>query len=264
MTSPFPGMDPYIENRRLWSDFHSNLASEIQAALNQQIQPNYYAGLTEYVTYETVEVAKPVGIRPDVAIWQTTPEVGNVAVATQPVTEAPILSAIDLEVSLSLYSVEVRAVEGDVLVTAIEILSPINKRPQHEARLDYLRKRRDLLRSGAHFIELDLLRGGERSPLTQSVPPAPYYITLSRANRRPVVEVWPAQLWEALPIVPVPLLEPDPDVPLALGDRVKAVYLRGAYKARIDYEAAPPPPALSVVEAEWVNGLLKARKSSEK
>ncbi|RLT35566.1 MAG: DUF4058 family protein, partial [Chloroflexi bacterium] len=26
MPSPFPGMDPYIEQSRLWVDFHSDLA----------------------------------------------------------------------------------------------------------------------------------------------------------------------------------------------------------------------------------------------
>ena len=33
------------------------------------------------------------------------------------------------------------------LVTAIEILSPVNKRPGHDAQRDYERKRRELLRS---------------------------------------------------------------------------------------------------------------------
>ena len=42
MPSPFPGVDPYIESPALWSDFHNNLASEIQAQLNRRIQPRYY------------------------------------------------------------------------------------------------------------------------------------------------------------------------------------------------------------------------------
>ena len=49
------------------------------------------------------------------------------------------------------------------------------------------------------------------------VPEAPYYVTLSRANHRPFVEVWPLQLQDPLPILPVPLLEPDADAPLDLG-----------------------------------------------
>lgn len=33
MESPFPGMDPYIEAPRIWSDFHGDLAAEIRAEL---------------------------------------------------------------------------------------------------------------------------------------------------------------------------------------------------------------------------------------
>jgi len=62
-----------------------------------------------------------------------------------------------------------------------------------------------------------------------------YYVVLSRAHRRPTVEVWPLQLTERLPVLPVPLLEPDPDVPLDLGAAVADVYERGAYASQIDY-----------------------------
>ena len=72
MPSPFPGMDPYIEQPRLWVDFHSNLASEIQAELNRQIRPVYFARLTPYTTYEVVEIAlsRLQGIRPDVGVMR--------------------------------------------------------------------------------------------------------------------------------------------------------------------------------------------------
>ena len=118
--------------------------------------------------------------------------------------------------SFAAYTVEVCETESMRLVTAIEVLSPVNKRRSHEAYHDYLRKRRDLLRSDAHLVEIDLLRGGDRPPLERPVPAALYYVTLSRAARRPYVEVWPIQLWEPLPTLPVPLRAPDPDVLLSL------------------------------------------------
>ncbi|NUQ63676.1 MAG: DUF4058 family protein, partial [Pirellulales bacterium] len=57
---------------------------------------------------------------------------------------------------LRLFTVEVLETGTLRLVAAIEILSPVNKRPGHEAHEEYLRKRRELLRSGAHLIEIDL------------------------------------------------------------------------------------------------------------
>src|SRR5712691_3775886 len=187
MPSPFPGMDPYIETPELWSDFHNNLASEIRAQLNRLIQPCYFARLTPYETYEVVEVGEVHGVRPSVE------------------------SLVALKIPLRLHRVEIRTTASQQLVTVIEILSPMHKRPSHEAYLSYQRKRRDILRSEVHLLEIDLLRGGERPPLARPVPAAPYYVVLSRANRRPTVEVWPIQLNESLPVPAVPLLEPDPD-----------------------------------------------------
>jgi hypothetical protein len=217
MPSPFPGMDPYLERPDLWPDFHVNLASEIQAQLNRRITPRYFARLSVSITYEVVEIGETHIVRPDVSIHQLSPSSeAETAVAIPP---APVKSRIPLEVPLRLYSVEIRRTDTGQLVTVIEILSPVNKRVGHEAHADYLRKRRDLLRSAVHLMEIDLLRGGERPPLEDPVPPAPYYVLLSRADRRPTVEVWPIRLMDPLPVLPVPLLEPDPDVPLDLGRR---------------------------------------------
>jgi hypothetical protein len=232
-------MDPYIEDPEVWSDFHGRLAEEISAALNQVLQPRYVARLTPRVTYEVVEIGERHSVRPDVP----------------------------MELPLRLYTVEVRETAGlrpgtdRRLVAAIEVLSPVNQRPGHEAYHDYLRKRHELLRCDAHLIEIDLLRGGQRPPLERPVPPAPYYVTLSRAGRRPYVEVWPVQLREKLPVLPVPLLEPDPDVPLDLGAVVAAVYQRGAYARLIDYRQPPPAPPLSEAETAWVEERLGAEKT---
>jgi hypothetical protein len=222
MPSPFPGMDPYIEDPEVWSDFHGGLPGEVSAKLNQVLQLRYVARLAPCMTYEIVE---------------------------------------EMKFPLRLFTVEVRETGTLRLVTAIEILSPVNKRPSHEAYHEYLRKRRELLRSGTHLIEIDLLRGGTRPPLEDPVPPASYYVTVSRVNRRPRVEVWHIQLWQALPVLPVPLLEPDPDAALDLGAVVAAVYERGAYARLIDYRQPPPPPALSDAEAAWLDEHLRKQKA---
>ena len=147
-----------------------------------------------------------------------------------------------MELPLRLFTVEVLRAGELELVTAIEILSPVNKQRRHEARAEYLRKRRELLRSAAHLIEIDLLRAGLRPPLDAPVPPAPYYITLSREERRPCVDVWPIQLADTLPTIPVPLAEPDPDVLLDLSAAVAAVY-RARRLRHADRLFAAPAPA---------------------
>jgi hypothetical protein len=234
-------MDPYIEHPNVWSDFHSDLAGEIRAQLNPKIQPRYVARLVPLVTYDLVEVAQTRGIRPDVAVWQSDPSQTSPGGAAVVIPPAPAESAVVIEMPLRLLSIEIHLVETLELVTAIEILSPVNKRPGHEAHTSYLRKRRELLRSEAHLMEIDLLRGGVRPPLERPVPTAPYYVVLSRVDRRPHVAVWPIQLQDDLPLLPVPLLEPDPDVPLDLAAVVADVYERGGYTSIIDYSQPPPP-----------------------
>lgn len=263
MPSPFPGMDPYIEMPRIWSDFHNGLADEIRAELNRQIRPTYFAALVPYVTYETIEVSQRQmqGIRPDVGIWKTSSTPLAIAEAP-PITLAPVESTVALEIPLELLSVEIRTAGDDFLVTSIEILSPVNKQRGHDAHLDYLRKRRELLRSATHRIEIDLLRAGLRPPLDQPVPLAPYYVMVSRATQRPHVKVWPITLPARLPVIPIPLLEPDPDAHLDLGGVVASVYERGGYDTRIDYRQPLPPPALSEDEANWVKLLLTAHRES--
>ena len=261
MTSPFPGMDPFIESPRFWSGFHSGLAYVIMSHLNQSIQPIYYANTTMSVTYDVVEISTgrhddPQIVYPDVAVWERGLARVDIAPTVATITPAPVESTIAYEVPVRLYSVEIRVVETDELVTAIEILSPVNKRRGHTAYSDYLRKRRDLVRAGVNLLEIDLLRAGTRPPLMKPVPRAPYYVTLSRRTRRPRVEVWPMQLADHLPVLPVPLLEPDPDVPLDMGTLVQTIYDSGPYAAAINYHDPLPPP-LTDEESQFVQQCLQ-------
>jgi len=250
-------MDPYIEDPEIWSDFHSNLAMEIQSQLNRTIQPHYVARLTPRVTYEVIEIAKTQSVRPDVGIWQPQPPSRQGRLTAVAIPSAPTTSTIKMEIPLRLINVEVRKTGTLELVTAIEILSPVNKQPSHDTYHEYQRKRRELLRSAAHFLEIDLLRGGQRPPLEEPVPQAPYYVMLSRADRRPVVEVWPIQLQNNLPLLPVPLQAPDPDAPLDLSAALAAIYERAGYATLIDYHRSPPPPKLPEADAIWLDDLLR-------
>ena len=139
---------------------------------------------------------------------------------------------------------------GQTLVTAIEILSPVNKRPGRDGADAYDRKRRELLRSEAHLVEIDLLRAGQRPALVTPQPAASYTMLLSRVERRPEVEIWPLSLRVRIPVVPVPLQKPDPDVALDVQTALEQVYRNARYDLRIDY-GLPPTPDLSSEDAAW-------------
>jgi hypothetical protein len=152
-------------------------------------------------------------------------------------------------------TIEIRDTANRQLVTAIEVLSPTNKRG--DGREEYLAKRRRLLLSSAHLVEIDLLRQGQRVPMEQPLPPAPYFVFSSRSERRPLLDVWPIALGDPLPTVPIPLLEEDPDVPLPLQAALTAIYDAFSYDLAVDYQR-PPEVSLPPSETPWADALLRA------
>ncbi|MFO0968971.1 MAG: DUF4058 family protein [Gemmataceae bacterium] len=135
--------------------------------------------------------------------------------------------------------VEVRDVEHERLVTAIEILSPTNK---GTGRDEYLEKRAEYLHGPAHLMEIDLTREGQRIPVRKPLPTAPYFVFLSRVGRRPMMDVWPIAWDQRLPTVPVPLLPGDADVPLDLQDAFDRVYDEAGFDLAAHYNEGPTPP----------------------
>ena len=88
--------------------------------------------------------------------------------------------------------------------------------------------------------------------MQQQLPQAPYFVMLSREEERPIIEVWPIQFSDPLPLVPVPLLPADADVPLDLQQALTTVYDLLGYDLAIDYSRPPevPMPPNQVAWAE--------------
>ena len=235
MASPFPGMDPYLEGG-LWTTFHFAFGAELIRQLAPRLRPHYLALPVErLVIEETHDIAVLSTIYPNVGVL-----VGRTPHSlpqTSSVLEAPLQLATVIPQAIPHVSIEIRDVAQRQLVTAIEILSPTNKRG--EGRLEYLAKRRRILLSSAHLIECDLLRQGQRVPMQQPLPPAPYFVFCSRAERRPIVDIWPIQLTDALPTIGLPLLAGDSDLELNLQAVFMATYDLLNYDLMIDYTQAP-------------------------
>ncbi|MEO1590921.1 MAG: DUF4058 family protein [Cyanobacteria bacterium J06632_22] len=49
MSSPFPGMDPYVEHPSLWQEFHSRLIVAIADDLGPQRRPKYRVAIEKRV-----------------------------------------------------------------------------------------------------------------------------------------------------------------------------------------------------------------------
>lgn len=168
---------------------------------------------------------------------------------------APVEVELDIAVPGRQVYLEITEVATDRLVTAIELVSPSNKRPGHRDRIRYLRKRDSYLASEVHFIEIDLLRGGERWAAGRG-PDGAYRILLSHADRRPRAQVWSIGLREPLPTVPVPLLPEDPDVDLPVQAALDAAYDGGGYRRFVRHDGPVPAPPLTEEDLSWVRKCL--------
>jgi hypothetical protein len=246
-------MDPYLEDPNIWPGFHHSLADEIMAQLNLSIGPKYYADLEIHTRTEAINViAPPRSIYPDVGVLATR-TAGAVAVAEVVIPQAPVERVVMGRTKL--LTVQVYVTETATLVTAIEILSPFNKRAGRGLD-EYRAKRERLLESPVHLVELDLLRAGQRpGPETLDPPLETDYLLLvnrSREAGQRISDIWPVALYEPLPTVPVPLLPPDPDAPLDLNGVLAAVYHRAAYGRRLNYQQPVPLPALRPEVAAWL------------
>jgi hypothetical protein len=248
MPSPFPGMDPYLEGSE-WASVHTELSSEIARQLAPKLRPKYIVRTTRrFVTEMPEDVGIVAGdVYPDVSIFDAAHRgaVGESAVA---VVQPPLQIATVIPARVPHVTIEIRDVANRQLVTAIEVLSPTNKRG--EGYREYLGRRWRFLLSMAHLVEIDLLRTGRRVPMREPLPPAPYFVFLSRAERRPIVEIWPIQLNMRLPVISVPLLADDPDVVLDLQLALDTVYDALNYDLSVDY-TRPPEVPLQGEAAAW-------------
>ncbi|GIV99059.1 DUF4058 family protein [Roseiflexus sp.] len=258
MEPPFPGMDPYLEAPSLWPDVHHELITLFRDQLQAQLSPRYRAVITPYVLFESLEIAPVRRGVPDVAVVEREHSAAASGSAAVSLAEAPLTLPALMDVPVEYARIDIRTVRDQTLVTAIELLSPANKRPGPDGADAYEKKRQDLFASPAHLLEIDLLRAGQRPRLARPLPDAPYFILLSRAQRRPYVEVWPLTLRDPIKPAPVPLLAPDPPVALDVGAAIHEAYRRARYDLEIDYTQPPPPPDLAPDDAAWLDAHLRA------
>lgn len=191
-----------------------------------QISPRYVARVDRYTFQDTAPEEDVGGMYPDVDVLERNRKIE---------VRIPVVKIFDKE--------------GNYLITAIEILSPVNKRkPGLEP---YREKRLRLHKAGVHLLEIDLIRRGERPFQHPMLPKAHYLALLSRAGSGRT-DVWAFNIQDPLPVLPVPLKAPDPDAFLDLGAVLRDIYDRSRYDLSINYQEAPPPPALTDAETAWI------------
>jgi hypothetical protein len=252
MPSPFPGMNPYLEQSAIWQDFHDRFLPALADEIGAQVSDRYTVRLEAqlYIHEPPAETRRLFG-RGDVGV---TPGPGS----SRPTPSGQLLTPLEVElidVDVERISrVEIRDRWQRALVTVIEVLSPTNKTPGPD-RAQYEAKRRQILASPTHFVEIDLLRGGPRLPM-KPIPACAYCILISRHLTRPKAELLPLQLRDRLPVFPIPLRQPDADATVNLQKLLDRVYDAAHYEN--DIYLGAPEPALTPADDAWARQFLPA------
>lgn len=256
MPSPFPGMNPYLEQVTVWHDFHERLCPCLAELLTAQVRPNYIVKIDEHVfIHELTDASSALLGRGDVTVTAVGDRPETHSVGTVAAPSRVRLPAVDRE---NLSFLEILDRETFRVITVIELLSPSNKQPGPD-REQYLGKRAQILNSSVHFIEIDLLRGGPRMPM-DDLAECDYYALVSRFQERPQAGLWPIQLRDPLPVIPVPLAPPHDDAKLDLQSALHRVYDAAGYEDYI--YRGQPEPALSEGDADWCQQFVAAGDAS--
>ena len=262
MPSPFPGMDPWLEDPALFPDLHAAMTFLMREALNA-VMPAGYTALGNYLVWRD-DTSPRV---PDVSVLggkgTTNPDqptgslTGLLALGADPVSEPrrqPYL--------------EIRTQGGERLVTVIELLSPSNKVRGGRGRKAYLRKQREFREAGVNLVEVDLLRSG--APTTAVAPERlrqvagayDYHVSVVVAGPVDQLYAAPIRLSDRLPVVGIPLDPTDGAVNLDLQPLLDRAYDSGRYDRLVRYERPPVPP-LDPPLAAWAATILAQRPATE-
>ncbi|GAA6622441.1 DUF4058 family protein [Scytonema sp. NUACC26] len=256
MSSPFAGMNPYLEHPDLWPGVHGRLIVAIADFLSPQLRPKYFVAIEERIYQTTDDDRLLVGI-PDIVVQRPqtgiNPTMLNTAVAAPAVK--PAIVEIPMPETVKERYLEVRKVDTKEVVTAIEVLSPKNKRAG-EGRNTYESKRQRVFGSSTHLVEIDLLRAGETMTTMGSRIQSDYRILVSRAEARPKADLYAFNLQNTIPSFPLPLRSEDAEPVIDLQTLLNELYDRASYDLVIDYSLEPVPP-LSEANAIWNDAWLQ-------
>lgn len=256
MPSPFPGIDPYLEQPAFWSEFHSRLIVAIADTLAPSLRPKYYVGVETRTYLDNAADELLVGI-PDAVVLHSTASNRDESSESPTVTvqARPQRVTLPMPVEVKERYLEVRETGTDRVITVIEVLSPKNKR-KGKGRERYQQKRQTILGSLSHLVEIDLLRRHEPMAMTGIDVATDYRLLVSRSRQRPIADLYGFMLREPIPTFPLPLKPGDEELTIDLQAIINGVYDRAGYDFRIDYRQPLPAPALTEADQLWAEALL--------
>ena len=165
--SPFPGMDPYLEDPAFWQDFHQSFITYCRDYLLDRLPAAYDARANERIRLVELPPEADRDPLPDVAVlrhrWGVPATPGAAATGGGVATLEPVSVPMPVSAEVKDAWIEILHRPERELVTVIELLSPSNKAGAGYG--EYLAKRRAVLEQHANLVEIDPVKGGPARPV---------------------------------------------------------------------------------------------------
>lgn len=256
-------MDPYLEQRGLWEEVHTALIIALQQYLAPLVRPRYQVRVEKRTYVNLAFVASPrenlVGM-PDVLVVDSQSGKQLQEPAATYAASGPSFSVAELPMPQEVNEryLEIHEVATGEVITAVEILSPTNKRPG-TGRQEYEAKRLTVLGSRTHLVEIDLIRNGDPLPMRlRQGTIGDYRIIISRSHQRPNADIIAFGLRHPIPDFPAPLQRGESEPVVPLNKLLHDLYDRAGYDLSIDYHQPLHPP-LSFEGSAWVQSVLQLK-----
>jgi hypothetical protein len=225
MPSPFPGMDPYLEDELVWPVFQHQFVMCLYQILLPGLVDRYRARVSQ----------------------------------RHFVTEQALFTSVVREEHHEDF-IEIRLRNDGRLVTLLDVVSPCNKTTR-AGREAYLAKRREGRSANGNLVELDLVLQGQ--PMLDysrdGLPEWDYAITVTRSTQAERYEIYTTTLQKKLPRFKLPLAADDRETVLDLHAAFTRCYDQGGFAAKIDY-AKEPPAGVKDEDRRWLREVLKHHK----
>lgn len=270
VSSPFPGMDPFLEINPDWEVFHGWFIRELaRLCINQARELGCEVDVERDVygqepTGEFVLLGEPDVVARHASVLVTahrdrTP--GAVTLAEPQAIHEVILDRDEMARHKQEYIVVRESGDWPCVLAVVELLSFANKQGSYVAK--YREKRSRMLTSTANFMEIDFLRDGENPSrdLFPELPRTPYFVFVVRKHGMGRHEEgYPIRLQDPLPVIGLPLGPDRPDLALDLSAAFRSAYdLSHRPHWRKSYQAARVPGSPLAEEDEtWVAEMLKS------
>lgn len=224
MLSPFPGMDPYLEDDALWPIFHRQFIHSLDKLLQPYVTDRYSERVQQrrYIAEESQSSS------------------------VQPEHHEEYI--------------EIRQRSDGQLITLIDVVSPANKLTA-AGRTAYHDLRREGKNANANLVEIDLVLQGR--PLLEysrdGLPDWDYAVTVMRSTHPDRYEIYTATLQKRLPRFRLPLAPGDKDTVLDLHAAFTRCYDQGDFEDKIDYRR-DPSFQLDEKARRWLDDFLRGKQ----